>query len=92
MLNKLITLRHHPLLHFNYFWVLVLLLPATFYILIFYRHTGLLVFQTMMVNILIYLGMALMHHHVHKNLTLEIALEYVLTAALALIILQSLLL
>lgn len=49
-------------------------------------------FQILVILSLIYLSWALLHHTLDKSLTLEIVIEYVLTALLALIILYGLLL
>ncbi len=77
--------------HLNWFWLLVMVTPIAMYFLVKYRYSSALVFEALVMTIVAYLGMALLHHYAHKNLTLEIGLEYVLTAALAIIILQSLL-
>ena len=49
-------------------------------------------FLVMTIMIMFYLLWALAHHFIDKSLTLEIVIEYVLTALLALIILYGILL
>lgn len=83
--------RRHLILDFNWWWIFTMITPVSLYILISYRNSAKTIFMVLTVTIVLYLILALFHHRVHKNLTLEIGLEYVLTAALALIILQSLL-
>lgn len=50
-----------------------------------------LVFSIFSMLGIIYLSWAFLHHFLDKSLTLEVMIEYVLTAALALVILYSLL-
>ena len=47
-------------------------------------------FYFLIIAVLIYLAWALMYHRKDKSLTLTVCLEYVLTAALALIIILGL--
>lgn len=84
-------IKKHLLLDFNWLWVFTLAMPVSLYFLVSYRNSAQTIFQVLATTISIYLVMALLHHRVHRTLTVEIALEYVLTAALALVILQSLL-
>lgn len=78
-------------LRLNWFWIFVITVPLSILALLKFRSSGVLVFQILTGMTIIYLISALLHHVHHKNLTLEIFIEYVLMAALALIVLQSLL-
>ena len=55
------------------------------------RGSALLQFEVVVIAGLSYLSIALVHHHFSKSLTLELIIEYILIAILALVILQSLL-
>ena len=48
-------------------------------------------FQILVMLSVLYLGWALLHHNLDKSLTLEIIIEYVLTALLAMVILYGVL-
>lgn len=48
-------------------------------------------FQILVILVLFYLGWALFYHIVDKTLTLEVGLEYILTATLALVFFYGLL-
>ena len=84
-------IRRASLVDFNWLWIFAAATPISLYVLLSYRNSAKTIFLVLTVTLVLYLIMALLHHRTHKNLTLEIALEYVLTAALALVILQSLL-
>lgn len=55
------------------------------------RGNTLLQFEVVVIAGLAYLSIALVHHHFNKSLTLELIIEYILIAILALVILQGLL-
>lgn len=48
-------------------------------------------FQILTTSTLIYLTWALLHHGINKSLKLEVVIEYILTALLAIVILYGLL-
>ncbi len=75
----------------NWFWIFVVTVPLSVLALIKFRNSNIIVFEVLTGMTIIYLTSALLHHYHHKNLTLEIFIEYVLMAALALIVLESLL-
>ena len=59
-------------------------------VLIFRGHS-LIQFELVTLGVILYVSTALLHHHFDKSLTVEVILEYILIAALVLIILQGLL-
>lgn len=67
-------------------------LSILFFILIyFFRNDSTLQYELVILAAVFYVSAALLHHHFDKSLTFEIVAEYILIAALALIILQGLL-
>lgn len=79
------------LLNLKKHFVLIAVLSAVLAVLALFK---LPFFQPIIFTILVlfYLTWALLHHFIDKSLTLEVALEYILTAALAEIIILSLVL
>ncbi|KKR80446.1 MAG: hypothetical protein UU73_C0001G0216 [Candidatus Daviesbacteria bacterium GW2011_GWA1_41_61] len=71
--------------------VIFFTVPIFIFTLFAYRFSPQIQFQIFTLAAIIYVIVALVHHHKDKSLTLEIIIEYVLIAALALIILQGLL-
>lgn len=65
--------------------------PVFIFTLFAYRFSPEIQFQIFTLAALVYVIIALVHHHRDKSLTLEITIEYVLIAALALVIFQGLL-
>jgi len=57
--------------------------------LVVLRNQTRLQFEVMLGAALVYLGLSFAHHHNDKSLTIEVMLEYILIAALSLIILQQ---
>ncbi|OGE26982.1 hypothetical protein A3C32_02325 [Candidatus Daviesbacteria bacterium RIFCSPHIGHO2_02_FULL_41_14] len=74
---------------FSVLLVLVFSTPVFLIALWYFRGNPVLQFQTLTVATLLYVILALLHHLKSKYLTLEILIEYILIATLALIILQS---
>ena len=74
----------------NLMWVYIILAPVLFSMLLFFRNQQLVVFSIAVMAAIFYVTVALLHHHRDKTLTVEVTLEYVLTAVLAIVILQSL--
>lgn len=72
-------------------WVLVLSVPLFITALYLLRFSRQLQFQTVIAAALLYLIVALLHHLKDRTLSWEVVVEYLLIAALVLIILQSLL-
>lgn len=68
-------------------WLLVLAIPLFTIILWINRLTPDFNFKLVAVAALLYLAVAFIHHRRDKTLTLEIIIEYILIAALVLIIL-----
>ncbi len=56
-----------------------------------FQNMPLVQFQILVALSILYLGWALTHHNLDKSLTLEIIIEYVLTALLAMVILYGIL-
>lgn len=73
-------------------WIFILSTPLFVFSLIAFRYSSKLQFETLSLAVLTYLTAALLHHLKEKTLNSEVVIEYVLLAALALIIFQSLLL
>lgn len=73
-------------------WVFTITMPAFMAALFIARFNHQIQFQIFILATGVYLLTALLHHFRDKTLTLEIIIEYVLIAALALVILQGLLL
>lgn len=71
-------------------WVFIVSVPLFTLALFFYRFSPKMQFIVFMTAALLYLAAALLHHFKEKSLTLEVIIEYILIAALALIILQGL--
>lgn len=76
----------------NLIWILALSTPAFFVALFIFRFSSTIQFRIFTLAALVYLGVALLHHYKDKTLTLEIIIEYILIAVLALLILQGLIL
>lgn len=74
----------------NLTWILVIFTPVFITFLFVYRFFPQTQFQILTAASFLYLSTAILHHYKDKTLTLEIAIEYVLIAALALIVLQGL--
>jgi len=74
--------------------VLVLAIAAVFTIIAVFRLQGLPLMQFVSLSTLVffYLIWALIFHHFDKSLKLEVMIEYILTALLALVILYGVLL
>ena len=58
---------------------------------VYFQNNPYIQFQIFTILGITYLSGAFMHHFLDKSLTLEVMIEYLLTAALALVILYSLL-
>jgi hypothetical protein len=82
-------MKHLNIHNMNFWWILVPTLPAVAYFLWMNRYSAKYQFQTVLVFAIFYLIVAVLYHIKDKSLTLEITLEYILTAALGLLILQS---
>jgi hypothetical protein len=78
------------LVGFNYTWLLALTFPVALVTLIVFRYAPAISFGILAGVTLIYLVGAIWHHFQDKTLTVEIIIEYILIAALALLILQGL--
>ncbi|MCL5785014.1 MAG: hypothetical protein M1142_06720 [Patescibacteria group bacterium] len=74
----------------NLIWILAASTPLFIISLFVYRFSRVLQMRILGLAAVVYLGAALLHHYKDRTLTLEIAIEYILIAALALIILQGL--
>lgn len=72
-------------------WIFVLSSPFFILALVSQSYSHNLQMMIITLAALVYLSLALVHHYFDKTLKVEIVIEYVLIAALALIIFQSLL-
>jgi hypothetical protein len=84
-MNKIKILKLNPL------WVMTATAPFFIIVLFIFRFMPKIQFQILTLASLTYLTLAILHHLRDKTLTLELVIEYVLIAALALIVLQGLL-
>ena len=78
------------LARFNLMWVFIFTIPIFITLFLAYRFSPRYQMAVLVAAAGMYLMIALFHHFREKTLTLEIIIEYVLIAALALIILQGL--
>ncbi len=59
-------------------------------LLFVFRGQGLIEFEILTGAVILYIGWALIHHHFDKSLTVEVIIEYILIAALILIMSEGL--
>lgn len=69
-----------------------LTIPIFIVALYWFRFSPVTEFIIFSIAAVVYLIMALVHHFRHKTLILEIVIEYILIAILALVVIQSLIL
>lgn len=69
--------------------IVIVTAPLFILALFLFRHSSNIQFNFLMMAAVIYLGTAILHHRRDKTLTFEIIIEYVLIAALALLMVQS---
>lgn len=74
---------------FSLMWILIISAPIFIWGMYHFRYFPALQFQLLTLAALIYVVLALIHHLRDKYLTLEVVIEYILIAALTLIVLQS---
>lgn len=72
-------------------WILILSTPIFIGLLIISRFSKNMQFQVLLVISVVYVSIAVLHHFQDKTLTMEIIIEYILIAVLALLLLQGLL-
>ncbi len=72
-------------LRFNFIWLLFFTVPLLFSALFVFRNSSGTQFKILIITALIYLAITTLHHMKDKTLTFEILMEYILIAALALI-------
>lgn len=72
---------------FTHLYLPVAVISAIFIIL--FRGQNKLQVDTLVASAFIYMGIVLAHHQKDKSLTIEVLLEYILIAALSLLILQQ---
>lgn len=75
----------------NLIWVFVLTVPVFFAGIFIFGATSELQFEILYIAVLFYISVALIHHYLDKTLKLEVVIEYLMVATLALVILKSLL-
>lgn len=85
-------MKKFKLAHFNLGWILVFILTIFALLVVIFRFSKQSVFLVLLLAACIYLTIATIHHIRDKTLKLEILLEYIFIAVLALIILQSIIL
>lgn len=69
--------------------IITLSAPLFVLALFLFRYSTQAQFGVLIVAAVVYLGTAVLHHRKDKTLTFEIIIEYVLIAALALLMIQS---
>lgn len=84
-------MRKRKVISLNLTWALLLSAPVFIYGLFIHRYSPKNVFAILSLAALLYLLVALSHHLKDRTLTLEVWVEYLLIAALALVIIQGLL-
>lgn len=82
MLTKIIT-------KMGFFWILFALTPIFLGLVFAYRYSPVIEFQILSLAAFCYLITAIFHHIKDKTLRVEVMIEYILIAVLALIVLQS---
>lgn len=75
---------------FSWIFLLYLLTPIFIITFINYRFSSRVSLMVLLGMVMVYLLTALLHHYHHQTFRLEIIIEYVLIAALALIIFAGL--
>lgn len=78
-------------LKINVMWVLILSVPLFMGLLIIFRFSPERQLQILLAASIVYVLTATLHHFQDKTLTMEIIIEYILIAVLALLLLQGLL-
>lgn len=76
----------------NVIWILTISSPIFILAFILFRFSPGLQFQILILAALVYFAVALLHHYRERTLTLEIIIEYILIAVLALLVLQGVIL
>lgn len=71
---------------FNFIWLLFFAAPLLTVALFIFRNSSGIQFKILILAALLYLAATTLHHMKDKTLTFEILIEYILIAALALII------
>lgn len=79
-------MRNLRLRNFNFVWLLILTTPFLILALVFSQNSLNMQFKILILAALIYLAVTTLYHLKDKTLTFEIIIEYILIAALALII------
>ncbi|MDO8486488.1 MAG: hypothetical protein Q7S77_02230 [Candidatus Staskawiczbacteria bacterium] len=79
------------LLKINTMWVSILSIPFFVGLLIIFRFSPERQLQVLITASIVYVATAILHHFQDKTLTMEIIIEYILIAVLALLLLQGLL-
>lgn len=72
-------------------WILIVSTPLFMGLLIIFRFSSERQFQVLVTASIVYICTAILHHFQDKSLTMEIIIEYILIAVLALLLLQGLL-
>lgn len=70
----------------NFVWLLIFITPLLLTILVAFRNSSGTQFRILILAALLYLTATTFHHMKDKTLTFEILIEYILIAALALVI------
>lgn len=88
---KKFSILNFKFLKINVIWILILSIPIFMGLLIIFRFSPERQVQIFIVASIIYVLTAILHHFQDKTLTMEIIIEYILIAVLALLLLQGLL-
>ncbi|KKS64274.1 hypothetical protein A3A14_00785 [Candidatus Daviesbacteria bacterium RIFCSPLOWO2_01_FULL_43_38] len=70
---------------FNFIWLLFFTAPLLLIALFVFRNSSGIQFKILILAALLYLAATTLHHMKDKTLTFEIIIEYILIAALALV-------
>ena len=73
----------------NLIWLFIFLTPIFYFLILSNSYSKLTQFMVLDLAAVSFVTLAILQHFIDKNLKIEVVLEYVLIAALALIILQG---
>ncbi len=85
----MIKLKYKKISPFYPIWTIVFLVPLFISLLMIFDYSPNISFEIVILAAIVYMVMALLHHHSLKTLSFEIMVEYALVALLCLIVVLS---
>ncbi len=82
-------MRKKKITSINPIWIIVLLVPLFVSLLVTFDYSPNISFEVVVLAAIVYMVVALLHHHNLKTLSIEIMIEYALVALLCLIVVLS---